>query len=399
MVLQLKVLGTFEARNGGSQRLTFPTIKAKALFAYLALEQDQPHSREKLSNLFWGEACEIRARANLRQALTRVRQALPASLSDCVMAHNGTIQLDTHAIQTDALDFERYADDRSIDSLERAAALYRGDLLEGFVIPEEAFEGWLRHERKRYRERAIACFEALLDHYQGFGASTRGIEICNRLLMLDPYREPIHRLLMTLYADQERRGAALAQYEECRVLLRDELDVEPEQETTILFEQIRDDSAKTRYSRYPELSRPSSEAGIQRDRSSRAVTNLVSRSPWRGASWSKPSVAVLPFDCLSGDESNRFLCDGMVEDIITNLARFADLHVIARNSSFTYGNRKPGITKIGEELGVRYTVEGSLQPARDSVRLTAELIDANRRLHVCAARYHANIARLVRSRT
>ena len=93
MALQLKVLGTFEARNGGSERLTFPTSKAKALFAYLALEQNQPHSREKLSNLFWGDACEMRARANLRQALTRVRQAMPASLPDCVMAHNGTIQL------------------------------------------------------------------------------------------------------------------------------------------------------------------------------------------------------------------------------------------------------------------------------------------------------------------
>ncbi len=392
MILQLKLLGTFEARIGGSERLTFPTIKAKALFAYLALEQDQPHSREKLSTLFWGEACEIRARANLRQALTRLRQALPASLSGCVMAHNGTIQLDTHAIQTDALDFEACANDRTIESLERAAALYRGDLLEGFLVPEDAFEGWLRQERQRYRERAIACFEALLDHYQGFGASTRGIEICNRLLMLDPYREPIHRLLMTFYADQERRGAALAQYEECRGLLRDELDVEPEQETTILFEHIRDNSAKTRYSRYPELSRPSPEAGIHRDRSSRAVTNLVNRSPWRGASWSKPSVAVMPFDCLSGDESNRFLCDGMVEEIITNLARFADLHVIARNSSFAYGNRKPGITEIGEELGVRYIVEGSLQREGDSVRVTAQLIEAKSGFHVWAERYDEDIA-------
>ena len=231
MVLRLNVLGTFEARNGGSERLTFPTSKAKALFAYLSLEQDQPHTREKLSNLFWGEACEDRARANLRQALTRVRQALPPSMPDCVIAHNGTIQLECSVIRTDASEFERCTDDQTIESLERAAALYRGDLLEGFLVHEDAFEGWLRHERQRYRERAIGCFEALLGHYQGFGASTRGIEICNRLLTLDPYRESIHRLLMTFYADQDRRGAALAQFEECRVLLRDELDVEPEEET------------------------------------------------------------------------------------------------------------------------------------------------------------------------
>jgi TolB-like protein len=391
MVLRLNVLGTFEARIGGSERLTFPTSKAKALFAYLALEQDQPHTREKLSTLFWGGVCDDRARANLRQALTRVRQALPASMTACVIAHNGSIRLDCSVIRTDASEFERCTDDRTIESLERAAALYRGDLLEGFHIHEDAFEGWLRHERQRYRECAIACFESLLGHYQGFGASTRGIEICNRLLTLDPYRESIHRLLMTFYADQERRGAALAQFEECRGLLRDELDVEPEEETTALYETIRNISVKTRYTRDPAKSRPRPATGFGRDRSSRAVTSLVSRSPWRGASWSKPSVAVLPFDCLAGDEANRFLCDGIVEDIITNLARFHDLHVIARNSSFAYGNRKPDHNRIGEELGVRYIVEGSLQREGDSVRVTAQLIEAQTGFHVWAERYDENI--------
>jgi len=392
MVLQLKLLGSFEARSGGSERLSFPTNKAKALIAYLALEHDRPHTREKLSNLLWGGICEDRARANLRQALTRVRQTLPASLSDCVMARNGTVQLGAGVVRTDASDFERWTEEGTIESLERAVALYRGDLLEGFLVPEETFESWLRHQRQRYRERAIACFETLLEHYQGFGASTRGIEICNRLLTLDPYRESIHRLLMNFYADQDRRGAALAQYEACRGLLRDELRVEPEKETTDLYQTIRDASTKTRYTRNPVLSRPRPETGFGRDRSSRAVTSLVSRSPWRGASWSKPSVAVLPFDCLAGDEANRYLCDGIVEDIITNLTRFRDLHVIARNSSFAYGNRKPDHDKIGEELGARYIVEGSLQREGDNVRVTAQLIEAQTGLHVWAERYDENIA-------
>ena len=394
MVLQLRLLGGFEAHTGGSERLTFPTNKAKALFAYLALEQDQPHSREKLSNLFWGEAGEQRARANLRQALTRVRQALPASMPDCVMAHNGTIQLDFRAIRTDASEFEQCSNDRTIESLERAAALYRGDLLEGFLIPEEAFEDWLRVERQRYRERAIACFETLLGHYQGFGASTRGIEICNRLLALDPYREPVHRLLMAFYVDQDRRGAALAQFKVCRGLLREELDVEPEEETVALYDSIKSRSEKTRYTRNPALSRPNPETNPNRNRSSRAVADLVSRSPWRGASWSKPSVAVLRFDFLAGDEGNRYLCDGIVEDIITHLARFQDIHVIARNSSFAYGDKKPDIRKIGEELGARYVVEGSIQREGDQIRVTAQLIEAQSGYHVWADRFDENISGL-----
>jgi len=189
-----------------------------------------------------------------------------------------------------------------------------------------------------------------------------------------------------------RTGAALAQFEECRGLLREELDVEPEGETTALYIGIKESSAKTRYTRNPAMSRSASSSGLTRDRSSRAVTSLVSRSPWRGASWSKPSVAVLSFDCLAGDESNRYLCDGIVEDIITNLARFQEIHVIARNSSFAYDDRKPEINKIGAELGVRYVVEGSLQREGDSVRVTAQLIEAKTGVHVWAERYDEDIA-------
>ena len=100
----------------------------------------------------------------------------------------------------------------------------------------------------------------------------------------------------------------------------------------------------------------------------------------------------MPFDCLSEDEANRYLCDGIAEDIITNLARFQDIHVIARNSSFAYGNRRPNIDKIGEELGVRYIVEGSLQREGDRVRVTAQLIESKSGIHVWAERYDEDIA-------
>jgi len=392
MQLHINTLGSFEAINGSGD-LSFPTIKAKALFAYLALEGDQPQTREKLSNLFWGTLCEDRARANLRQALTRVRQALPASLRDSVIAGNGVIQLDGEVIRTDASDFERLIDEGTIASLERAAALYRGDLLDGFLIEEDTFEDWLRRERQRYRERAIACFERLLEHYKGFGASTRGIEVCNRLLALDPYRESIHRLLMTFYADQERRGAALAQFEECRRPLLDELGVEPEEETVAIYKTLRDMSAKTRFTRHPALSRPQF-SRAPRDRSSRAVSDLVSRSPWQGADWSKPSLAVLPFDCLGNEAADGYLCDGIVDDLTTNLARFRDLHVTARNSSFAYRNRDLPLDKIGEELRVRYLVEGSLQKDGDSIRVTTQLIEAQSGFHVWAERYDFGMERV-----
>src|SRR5215831_14767912 len=88
----------------------------------------------------------------------------------------------------------------------------------------------------------------------------------------------------------------------------------------------------------------------------------------------KPSIAVLPFANLSGDPEREYLADGMVEEIITGLARVKCLFVIARNSSFAYKGRAIDIRQVGRELGVRYVLEGSVRKAGDRVRITAQLI-------------------------
>ena len=90
----------------------------------------------------------------------------------------------------------------------------------------------------------------------------------------------------------------------------------------------------------------------------------------------KPSVAVLPFDNLSGDERLGRLADGMVEDIIADLSRFRELFVIARNSSFVYKGKPHDVRQVGRELGVKYVLEGSLQGDGGRLRVTAQLIDA-----------------------
>jgi TolB-like protein/class 3 adenylate cyclase len=101
----------------------------------------------------------------------------------------------------------------------------------------------------------------------------------------------------------------------------------------------------------------------------------------------KPSVAVLPFDNLSGDERLGRLADGMVEDIIANLSRFRDLFVIARNSSFVYKGKPHDVRQVGKELGVKYVLEGSVQLAGERLRVTAQLIDARTGAHVWSERY------------
>nr|WP_283826429.1 adenylate/guanylate cyclase domain-containing protein [Bradyrhizobium iriomotense] len=101
----------------------------------------------------------------------------------------------------------------------------------------------------------------------------------------------------------------------------------------------------------------------------------------------KASIAVLPFQNMSGDPEQEYFADGMVEDIITALSRFKWLFVIARNSTFTYKGRSVDIRQVGRELGVRYVLEGSVRRASDRVRITAQLIDAETRAHIWADRY------------
>jgi TolB-like protein/class 3 adenylate cyclase len=101
----------------------------------------------------------------------------------------------------------------------------------------------------------------------------------------------------------------------------------------------------------------------------------------------KQSIAVLPFANMSGDPNQEYLSDGITEDIITALARFTNLSVVARNSAFAYKGKATDVRQVGKELGARYVVEGSVQRSRDAARVTAQLIDASDGSHVWAEHY------------
>ena len=105
----------------------------------------------------------------------------------------------------------------------------------------------------------------------------------------------------------------------------------------------------------------------------------------------KPSIAVLPFDNMSGDPEQEYFVDGVAEDIITTLSRIPQLLVIARNSTFAYKGKSPDVRQVGRELGVRYVLEGSGRHASGRVRVVAQLIDATTGNHLWAERYDRNL--------
>ena len=112
----------------------------------------------------------------------------------------------------------------------------------------------------------------------------------------------------------------------------------------------------------------------------------------RAGAAGEASIAVLPFDNMSGDPEQGYFADGITEDIITDLSKVSGLFVIARNSSFAYKGKAPDIRSVSRELGVRYVLEGSVRRAANRIRINAQMIDGTTGGHVWAERYDRDIA-------
>jgi TolB-like protein/class 3 adenylate cyclase len=140
-------------------------------------------------------------------------------------------------------------------------------------------------------------------------------------------------------------------------------------------------SARTRGARAPSLSRIAREGGPRR------VSDAVGEGKPALALPDKPSLAVLPFQNLTGDAEQEYFVDGMVEEITTAIARLPWLFVIARNSAFTYKGRAVDVKQVAQELGVRYVLEGSVRKAGNRVRITGQLIDTTTGAHIWADRF------------
>jgi len=362
--LSIKLLGDCSFLDPEGRDVSLPTRKARALLAYLALAPNQWHNRERLAGLLWSDRKERLARHSLTQALGAIRKLGEALTTDLIETGGDRVRMSSLAVNLDVTTFrELITTDPSA-----ASALYSGPLLDGFSVPDPAFEQWLTTERARLHSEACRAFETAATQAARDGETARAIELSRRLLALDSYREASYRLLMGLHASAGDRAEAIRSYKVCERLLRDELGVAPAAETTALLEQIKlgDGPAMP-----PAKTAPSSGAPDEES----------SPLPKR------PSIAVLPFDNLSADPEQDYFADGMAEDIITALSRFRWLFTVARNSTFTYKGRPVDVRRVARELNVRYVLEGSIRKGGNRIRVAAQLIDASTGNHIWAERY------------
>lgn len=356
-------------------------------------------SRETLAGLLWADHGEEQARSSLRQALAVLRRELGgqeasffAATDATIALHPTQVKLDTEAFLTDVHSTARPA-------LESAVELWRGPFLADVRVSDVELENWLHARREEFHSRYIGALAQLAPLLQGHPR----VELANRLVQADPLREASHRELMEAYQAAGERPLALRHYDKLRKLLYDELGVEPSSETQALRDRIAaagKSSPAGRPSPSPAVANAARAvhpiatlaAAIDTQRVRRRTRPVLvllailligatalalwhfSRSPQALAG--PPSVAVLPFESLSGDAADARLAEGLTLDTIADLSRYSDFRVMAQDTTAAYKGKPVDIQALGEDLKVSHVLKGTFQRDMDHIRITAQLIDA-----------------------
>jgi predicted ATPase/DNA-binding SARP family transcriptional activator len=267
----MSFLGPFEVRLDDEVVTEFGTDKARALLAYLVIETGSPHSRENLAALLWADRPKQAALQNLRQTLTRLGRAIvnqdatPPFLSitrqTVTFNPDSDYWLDVEAFEDLITATKQHRHRRlevcrpCIQRLRAAVALYRGDLLADFSLPDSLpFDEHVLVKRERLHSQAVEALYSLATYHERRGEYEQARAYAWRQVELEPWREEAHRQLMRALAASGERSAALAQYQTCHRMLTQELNLEPGDETRKLYELIQTGGDAIEILRSPTLS-------------------------------------------------------------------------------------------------------------------------------------------------
>ena len=223
----------------GQRLVSFPTRKVLALLIYLVVEGGRL-SRERLMALLWPESAPKQSAATLRSTLVRLRKALqPAGAY--ILSEAGTVAFDF--TQPYELDLARLATaaraEMPASELSSILALDRGEFLAGFSLPDAPeFDTWAATQREAYLRQLEAVYDRLSQHWLAMHDNDEAVETAARWVARAPFNERAYRRLMAARALNGQRSAALQTYQHLQATLRQELDLEPTRETTVLADNI-----------------------------------------------------------------------------------------------------------------------------------------------------------------
>jgi DNA-binding SARP family transcriptional activator len=239
-MLQIRLLGVLQLSIDGSVLPSLQTQKALGLLGYLILHAGQELTREHLAELFWPDRPKLNARRSLHTAIWQIRSIFKNSSlksEDYLIATSTTVSWAPEVEHwVDVPEFEKAATQATLQNLQTAIDLYRGSFL------SNVYEDWCLEERYRLEAYYLHALTKLVSYYLGSSRFSIAMETCRLLLKEDPLNEIGHRGIMLAYYHLGNRSAAIEQFFECGRLLRKELDIEPAEETRVLYQSILDET-------------------------------------------------------------------------------------------------------------------------------------------------------------
>lgn len=321
-LLTLQLDGPFEALGPDGTPLQGLSKRGQALLAYLADQPGMSAPRNILMELLWSDRGREQASASLRQELSGLRRRLPG---DVLEADRSEVRLLGHEVTV---------------RTEGTAPF-----LDGFDLPVQGFEDWLREARAHHAAKALdVCLEIALGAFDA-GDGPTAQNRASEALDIDPASETAMQLLLRAAALGGDRPAALARFTRFQEHIARELDVAPHPETAALADTLR--------------------SATSADATAASVCAAGPSGP--------PVIAILPFEEIGSDPADMF-ADGVVEEITASLSRSRDFHVIARQSTFALRDTTLSHAELGAKLGAEYLLEGSIRRAGERVRITTRLV-------------------------
>jgi non-specific serine/threonine protein kinase len=251
--LTLHLFGAFEARVYDQPSPLLRSRKLQVLLALLVLRHDRDLPRDWLAAALWPDTEESQGRFYLRKSLSELRHALGGEADRLQSPTPRTLRLDLSGADVDVIAFDAALVRGDLASLQKAIVLYRGPLL------ENCDEEWVLSERTPREEGYLAALETLATRALASGDRAEAIHYLRGLIVADALRESAHRTLMQALAADGNFAAAVQVYRDLRLLLRRELNAEPDLQTAALYEQLRREGrerAKTRRPEWPDVSAP-----------------------------------------------------------------------------------------------------------------------------------------------
>jgi TolB-like protein/DNA-binding SARP family transcriptional activator len=380
------MVGTMRAVGPGGADFLPRGRKTRGLLACLCLAQGERVSRSRLIGLLWDRSPDAQARMSLRQSLSELNSVVNRHVPSLVEIDRDSVRINVRKCWVDALAILQASADPTGET-NNLLQPYSERLLEDLDGITPAFDQWLAAERTCFEDRVRKILEAELDRLTEQHANPEmRAAAARRLVNFEPMHEGAVRSLMRAFAQMGDRAQAIREFERCRQALQTVLDLPPSKETTAVYEAIRIES--------PQLAAPmvsDERRGDEPGEGAEARSPAVFPVRWEirkhnepaaaplfdpaGESRREPSIAVLPFRNLTGDPAHHLIAEGLAEDLIEALSRVPNFFVISRLSTLAFRNQDRHPREIGDALGVRYVLSGSMRIQEDRLRLTIELTD------------------------